>query len=131
MEDGTSWLNGQEGAFQLPRSGPLERKRIGRQIRRVRRSRSGARRRQSGAGQRGLGPGWSGAMRRVVITGVGVVAPNGVGKEAFWSACANGRSGVKPIRCFDASAHPVRVAGEVPDFDVAPYLPPSQRKSLK
>ena len=33
-------------------------------------------------------------MRRVVITGLGVVAPNGIGKEAFWSACANGTSGV-------------------------------------
>ena len=33
-------------------------------------------------------------MRRVVVTGVGVVAPNGVGKDEFWSACVNGRSGV-------------------------------------
>ena len=53
-------------------------------------------------------------MRRVVVTGVGVVAPNGIGKEAFWKACVEGRSGIGPIRCFDASAHPVRVAGEVP-----------------
>ena len=57
-------------------------------------------------------------MRRVVVTGLGVVAPNGVGKEAFWSACVEGRSGVGPIRSFDASGHPVRVAAEVPDFDV-------------
>ncbi|MCC6421506.1 MAG: beta-ketoacyl-[acyl-carrier-protein] synthase family protein [Gemmataceae bacterium] len=70
-------------------------------------------------------------MRRVVVTGLGVVAPNGIGKEAFWSACLNGRSGVGPIRSFDASGHPVRVAAEVADFDVARYLPPSQRKSLK
>src|SRR5438477_5416615 len=70
-------------------------------------------------------------MRRVVITGVGVVAPNGVGKEAFWSACVNGRSGVGPIRCFDASSHPVRVAAEVPDYDLTRFLPPEHRKSLK
>ncbi len=70
-------------------------------------------------------------MRRVVITGLGVVAPNGVGKEAFWSACVNGESGVRPIRTFDASAHPVRVAAEVPDFDVSPFIPPEHRKSLK
>src|SRR5919201_838046 len=70
-------------------------------------------------------------MRRVVVTGLGVVAPNGVGKEAFWSACLNGRSGVGPIRTFDASGHPVRIAAEVPDFDVTPFVPPSQRKSLK
>jgi 3-oxoacyl-[acyl-carrier-protein] synthase II len=70
-------------------------------------------------------------MRRVVVTGIGVVAPNGVGKEAFWKACVNGRSGVRPIRHFDASSHPVRVAAEVPDFDLSPYLPNHHRKSLK
>jgi 3-oxoacyl-[acyl-carrier-protein] synthase II len=70
-------------------------------------------------------------MRRVVVTGLGVVAPNGVGKEAFWSACVNGRSGVAAIRSFDARNHPVRIAAEVPDFDVAPFVPLSQRKSLK
>jgi 3-oxoacyl-[acyl-carrier-protein] synthase II len=70
-------------------------------------------------------------MRRVVVTGLGVVAPNGIGRDAFWSACVNGRSGIGPIRCFDASQHPVRIAGEVPDFDVTPYVPSAQRKSLK
>jgi 3-oxoacyl-[acyl-carrier-protein] synthase II len=70
-------------------------------------------------------------MRRVVITGIGVVAPNGVGKDAFWSACLNGKSGVGPIRSFDASAHPVKIAAEVHDFDVTPYIKPGQRKSLK
>ena len=70
-------------------------------------------------------------MRRVVITGLGVVAPNGIGKEAFWSACVNGRSGVGPIRTFDASKHPVRIAAEVPDFDINQYMPAEHRKSLK
>jgi 3-oxoacyl-[acyl-carrier-protein] synthase II len=70
-------------------------------------------------------------MRRVAVTGLGVVAPNGVGKDAFWTACANGRSGVGPIRSFDASAHPVRIAAEVPDFDVTAYLPSDQRKTSK
>ena len=70
-------------------------------------------------------------MRRVVVTGVGVVAPNGVGKKAFWSACVNGRSGVGPIRSFDSSSLPVHIAGEVPEFDITPYIPSSQRKSLK
>ena len=70
-------------------------------------------------------------MRRVAVTGLGVVAPNGLGKAAFWSSCVNGRSGVGPIRCFDASNHPVQIAGEVPDFDMSPYVPPAQRKSLK
>lgn len=70
-------------------------------------------------------------MRRVVVTGLGVVAPNGVGKEAFWDACVNGRSGVGPIRSFDASQHPVKIAAEVNDFDPTPFIPPAHRKSLK
>ena len=74
---------------------------------------------------------WREAMRRVVVTGVGVVAPNGIGKEAFWSACVNGKSGVGPIRSFDASALPVHVAGEVPDFDINAFIPSAHRKSLK
>ncbi len=56
-------------------------------------------------------------MRRVVITGLGVIAPNGIGKAAFWEACLAGRSGIGPITQFDASALPVRIAGEVSDFD--------------
>src|SRR5436190_13444552 len=70
-------------------------------------------------------------MRRVAVTGLGVVAPNGVGREAFWSACVEGKSAVRPIRSFDASAHPVRIAAEVDGFDVVPFLPLEQRKSLK
>jgi 3-oxoacyl-[acyl-carrier-protein] synthase II len=70
-------------------------------------------------------------MRRVVVTGLGVTAPNGIGKEAFWSACLNGKSGVGPIRSFDASGHPVKIAAEVPDFDVSRYLPASHKKSQK
>src|SRR5262249_31845487 len=71
------------------------------------------------------------AMRRVAGTGLGGGGPNGIGKEAFWSACVNGNSGVGPIRTFDASAHAVGVAAEVPDFDVTPFVPGSHRKSLK
>src|SRR5262249_17462552 len=70
-------------------------------------------------------------MRRVVISGLGVVAPNGVGKEQFWSACLNGKSGVGPIRSFDATAHPVKIAAEVHDFDVTPFIPHTHRKSMK
>lgn len=56
-------------------------------------------------------------MRRVVITGLGVVAPNGIGKDAFWNACINGKSGVRHITQFDASPLTAQIAGEVPDFD--------------
>lgn len=54
--------------------------------------------------------------RRVVITGLGVVAPNGIGRDAFWRACVAGRSGIGPITRFDASFLPTRIAGEVLDF---------------
>ena len=63
-------------------------------------------------------------MRRVVVTGLGVVAPNGIGKDAFWSACLNGTSGVGPITSFDASNHPVKIAAEVPDFERSPEVEP-------
>lgn len=61
-------------------------------------------------------------MRRVVITGIGVVSPNGIGRESFSDAIAEGRSGVSPIECFDTSGQAVKIAGEVKNFDVRPYL---------
>jgi len=56
-------------------------------------------------------------QRRVVITGLGVVAPNGIGKEDFWNASLLGRSGVRRITRFDASILPTQIAGEVPNFN--------------
>ena len=70
-------------------------------------------------------------MRRVVVTGLGVVAPNGIGKDAFWSACVEGRSGIGRISAFDPSSFPVKVAGEVRNYDPSAFLPDSCRKSLK
>jgi 3-oxoacyl-[acyl-carrier-protein] synthase II len=78
-----------------------------------------------------LGEGGSLSMRRVAVTGLGVVAPNGIGKDEFWDACVNGRSGVREISAFDASSFPVGIAGEVRDFDPSPFIPDSMRKSLK
>jgi 3-oxoacyl-[acyl-carrier-protein] synthase II len=55
--------------------------------------------------------------RRVVITGLGVVAPNGIGKGEFWKSLKEGRSGINKITRFDASTYPSQVAGEVNNFD--------------
>jgi 3-oxoacyl-[acyl-carrier-protein] synthase II len=55
--------------------------------------------------------------RRVVVTGMGPVTPVGIGREAFWDALVAGRSGLGEITLFDASDFPVRIAGEVKDFD--------------
>ena len=62
-------------------------------------------------------------MRRVVITGIGAVSPNGIGREQFWDATRNGVSGVRRITRFDATGYQVQVAGEVPDeFDEKLYV---------
>jgi 3-oxoacyl-[acyl-carrier-protein] synthase II len=62
-------------------------------------------------------------MRRVVVTGMGVVSPFGVGIDAFWDGLTQGRSGVRRITRFDASPYPSQIAGEVPDFNAAAHLP--------
>lgn len=54
---------------------------------------------------------------KVVVTGLGVVAPNGIGKKAFWETLLAAKSGIGPITLFDASQHPCRIAGEVKNFD--------------
>ena len=59
-------------------------------------------------------------MRRAVISGAGVVSPFGVGLQPLLDALAAGRAAVGPIRSFDASHFPVRVAGEVPLSTIAP-----------
>jgi act minimal PKS chain-length factor (CLF/KS beta) len=61
-------------------------------------------------------------MTGAVVTGVGVASPNGVGTEEYWRATLEGRSGIGPIRLFDAAPYPVRLAGEV-DFDPEAYIP--------
>ena len=60
--------------------------------------------------------------RRVVITGVGLVSPLGVGTGATWDALLAGKSGVGPITRFDASPFPTRIAGEVKGFDPGLYM---------
>jgi 3-oxoacyl-[acyl-carrier-protein] synthase II len=67
--------------------------------------------------------------RDIVITGVGVVSPSGIGCEPFWQSLATGTSGIRPIDCFDASSLSVRFGGQIPDFDPRQYVRP--RKSLK
>src|SRR5262249_5389943 len=68
------------------------------------------------------------AKHRVVVTGVGVVAPNGVGKEAFWQALMKGLSGVRPIRRFDPLSCGTSIAGEIQGFDPLQYF---ERQELK
>jgi 3-oxoacyl-[acyl-carrier-protein] synthase II len=54
---------------------------------------------------------------RIVITGIGAISPSALGREDYFAALAEGRSGIKPISFFDASALSCRVAGEIPSFN--------------
>ncbi len=67
-------------------------------------------------------------MRRVVITGLGMVSPLGTGVEKSWEGALKGRSGVRAITRFDAGDYPVRIAGEVTDFDPLEVM---EKKELK
>jgi 3-oxoacyl-[acyl-carrier-protein] synthase II len=69
-------------------------------------------------------------MHRVVVTGIGVVAPNGIGRRAFCEAILEGRSGVDYIESFDTAGLPIKIAGEIRDFDVLPFLG-EHRKNAK
>ena len=60
--------------------------------------------------------------RRVVVTGVGVIAPNGIGTDNFWDSLIHGRSGVRRITHFDASSYSSKMAGEVHGFDPLNYM---------
>jgi 3-oxoacyl-[acyl-carrier-protein] synthase II len=62
------------------------------------------------------------SRRRVVVTGLGIVSPVGIGVPAAWENVLAGRSGIATITRFDASAFPSRIAGEVKDFDVSKWL---------
>lgn len=66
--------------------------------------------------------------RTVVVTGMGAVSPNGIGREAFWKACRDGVSGTGPITRFDPGEMPCSVVAEVDDFDVEAHLPPKTRR---
>lgn len=74
------------------------------------------------------------ASRRVVITGLGIISPIGIGREAFWESLSQGRGGISRVEMFDCSIIPGGVAGEIKDFTEETakkiYLK-AQRKSIK
>jgi 3-oxoacyl-[acyl-carrier-protein] synthase II len=68
--------------------------------------------------------------RRVVITGIGALSPNGVGRERFWQATREGRSGVRRIDRFEIDGFPTQIAGQVAGFDPDRHLAPRERKHV-
>jgi len=68
--------------------------------------------------------------RRVVVTGMGIISPLGIGVEENWSAIINGKSGNGPITRFDTGSFPVRFAGEVAGFDAERYMGQKEVKKM-
>ncbi|HEX9891258.1 MAG TPA: beta-ketoacyl-ACP synthase II [Actinomycetota bacterium] len=66
--------------------------------------------------------------RKVVVTGIGPVTPVGIGRQAFWDALTAGRSGIGPVTLLDASDLPVKIAGQVSDFEPEAFM---DRKAVK
>jgi 3-oxoacyl-[acyl-carrier-protein] synthase II len=69
--------------------------------------------------------------RRVVITGLGLITPLGIGIEKTWAALCSGRSGIATITRFDASTYSTRIAGEVKDFNPEDFLPVKEARRLE
>jgi 3-oxoacyl-[acyl-carrier-protein] synthase II len=69
-------------------------------------------------------------MKRVVLTGFGAVTPIGIGKDEFWNALLDGKSGVGYITRFDASEHDTKIAAEVKDFDPTAFMEKKEAKRM-
>ena len=70
------------------------------------------------------------SLRRVVITGIGVVTPLGLEVSSFWEGLRLGRSGVRRVQSFDTSGLPVHIGAEIEGFDARNYLEKKERKRL-
>jgi len=70
------------------------------------------------------------SKRRVVVTGVGLITPVGLGVKESWTNIINGQSGIGRITKFDCSTFPSQVAGEVKNFDPLAYIPPKDARRM-
>lgn len=70
-------------------------------------------------------------MRRVVITGIGVISPIGIGAEAFWTNLLAKQCGLRRISAYDPSGFPCQIGGEVPAYKIGDFVPKSYRKATK
>jgi len=65
---------------------------------------------------------------RVAVTGLGVISPVGIGKDAFWHGVLSGKSGIGPVTFFDASTYPCKIAAEVGSFDPTNFMSPKEAR---
>src|SRR2546430_5369770 len=70
------------------------------------------------------------SKRRVVVTGLGVVSPVGSTVQSAWDAILRGQSGIGPVTRFDVTAFPVRIGGQVRDFDVSQYISSKEARRM-
>ncbi len=70
------------------------------------------------------------SKRRVVVTGLGLITPVGIGVSESWANIINGQSGIGKITKFDCSTYPSQVAGEVKNFDPLLYIPPKDARRM-
>lgn len=70
-------------------------------------------------------------MRRVVITGIGIISPIGIGTEAFWSNLLAKECGLRRITAYDPGGFPCQIGGEVPAYKIGDFVPKSYRKATK
>ena len=70
------------------------------------------------------------SIKKVVVTGLGALAPNGNSADLFWSALESGKSGIAPISYFDASNHRVSIAGELKNFDATQFIDSKEVRKL-
>jgi 3-oxoacyl-[acyl-carrier-protein] synthase II len=68
--------------------------------------------------------------RRVVVTGLGMISPLGIGVDASWKAALAGKSGAGKITHFDCSTYPVQIAAEVKDFNPEQWIEPKEVKKM-
>lgn len=68
--------------------------------------------------------------KRVVVTGLGVVSPFGVGTDKFWNSLVEGKSGISTTSSIDLEKHPVKISGEIKDFNPDDYIDPKEAKRM-
>ncbi len=67
---------------------------------------------------------------RIVITGLGILSPMGVGKEEFWANCLQGKTGIKPIQRFDVGSYRSRLGAELPPVDFKNFINPANLRRM-
>jgi len=70
-------------------------------------------------------------MRRVVVTGIGIISPLGIGSKAHWESLLAGTVGIRRISTFDPAGFPCQIAGEAPPFKIGDFVPRAYRKATK